>query len=608
MTCCSNPMWRHLVANGAITAESVQAALAEAPPPRPAAAPGPIDTVLLNGTFLLAEPSVAHEQVTAVALSGETIVDVGDAARILRAAPDARQVDLAGTTLAPGFIEAHAHIIAAIQTTTIPDLGAAKYPTIADAIAAIAAAVKSTDPGGWVFFVNFDPSLLAFDPSSGFPQLNAAVFAQIPGADAVNIFVENASSHIAYANLTAFNTCNITPDTPPPADGGYYQKDAYGQLTGVMFEPPTFEPFMKFAPKPGSLKTILKIMNGFLATAQRAGITTVADPAVGIGGNLEAELGLYALLAGDPEGATDVVGSLDLTSVYTVGGSAPSKAAQQVTPPTAPGGAGSFFGLTIPALKLWTDGTTQGYTAFLTEPYLPPVTPSGLGDHGEPDWHAADLADLLGQAHADNWSLLLHANGDAAIDMALTAVASTYGARADSGFRNRIEHCTVTRPEQYDTMLSLGVTPTYLNNHIWIWGDTLNTNVLGNPRASRLDAASEAVERGMIFSFHCDYSVSLPAPLRYMQTAVTRATSSGVVLGPQYAISPLEALKGVTIYPAIQLGLDASVGTIAAGKRANFVNLAADPLSVAPDSIAAIQVLGTWLHGTWMPVTPASQH
>ncbi|WP_437820383.1 hypothetical protein [Sorangium sp. So ce1078] len=103
MSCCSNAAWKHLVSTGAITRETIRAAAAR----RQAPAPSTADLIFVNGTFLLAEPTVAGEQVTAVAVAGETIVDVGDADRITREArPAAVTIDLGGDTLAPGFVEA----------------------------------------------------------------------------------------------------------------------------------------------------------------------------------------------------------------------------------------------------------------------------------------------------------------------------------------------------------------------------------------------------------------------------------------------------------------------------------------------------------------------
>lgn len=85
--------------------------------------------------------------------------------------------------------------------------------------------------------------------------------------------------------------------------------------------------------------------------------------------------------------------------------------------------------------------------------------------------------------------------------------------------------------------------------------------------------------------------------MRYMQTSVTRKTRSGTTIGYDQRISPPEALKGCTIYPATQLGFADRIGSIEPGKDADFVELAHDPLTTAPESIAGIPVLATWRQG-----------
>lgn len=543
---------------------------------------------------------MAGEQVTAVAVTGETIVDVGDADRITREArPGAVTIDLGGDTLAPGFVEAHAHIVAATQTTYSVDLRhSPELDTYEKVLEKIAREIAQLPTGAWKFFMNFDPSLLAFDRELGFPQLGFDVLDALPNSQNVNVFVENASGHIAYANSSAFATCKITDaDHPPPIDGGWYDAKG-GKLTGVMFEPPTFKPFLDHA----GLDPLAAIdaMFGFLHTAHMRGVTTVADPAVGIGGKLKEELEVYHLMAALPI-STDIVGSIDLTSLYPPGGESPQ--IDGLLMPARAGATGSYGALVIPAVKLWADGSTQGYTGYLTEDYLAPVTPEGLRQqttNGEADWSQDDMNTLIGRARNDNWGVLVHANGDQGLDMALKAIKYAYG--EGSGFRNRIEHCTVTKPEQYNTMMSLGVTPTYLTNHIAIWGDTFRDNILGAPRAERLDAVRDALDRGMPFSFHCDYATSLPDPLMYMQTAITRQTATGAVLGEDLAIDTLEALKGVTIYPARQLGIDDTIGTLAAGKRANLVRLGANPLTTPADQIRWIRIVGTWVRGRAVPM------
>lgn len=598
MGCCAIPSWKHLVQSGSLDRLEWPA------PAAPVSASGAGATLFRNGTFLLAEGRTAGEAVNAVLVLGTKIVDVGDETRIRRdAAFPFDVVDLDNTTLAPGFVEAHAHIVAAPQTVYCLDVGVGNCQTFKDVKSLIQDQIdktplpddRATPP--WLFFDNFDPSLLEFDRIVGFPQLGFDEFDPLRGQDHVCIFVQNASGHIAYANRAAFTAAGVKA-RQHPGGGGSYGTSSDGRLNGIMFEPPSFGPFLDFAPKPLLEREAIPAMLKFLHQAQCKGVTTLADPAVGLGGSLKGELEIYNLLASYPDAKTAIVGSLDATSIYHVlGQPIPSDPPPELKMPATPGDTGSYKNLTVPAVKIWTDGSTQGYTAWVSEAYCPPVTPKGLGDTGKPDWKKHQLERLLKQAKAANWSVLLHANGDEAIGLALTALQEVYGADSPS-FRNRIEHCSLATPDQYETMAQLGVTPTYLNNHIYVWGDTFYDNILGSDRADRLDATADAALNKLIFSFHCDYSVSMPDPLRYMQTAVMRQTKGTQrVLGPAQRITPMEALKAVTIYPARQLGVADRIGTIAVGKDADFVQLECNPLEVAGDAIASIAVRATWLKG-----------
>jgi predicted amidohydrolase YtcJ len=97
---------------------------------------------------------------------------------------------------------------------------------------------------------------------------------------------------------------------------------------------------------------------------------------------------------------------------------------------------------------------------------------------------------------------------------------------------------------------------------------------------------------------HCDYSMSPPEPLRYLQTAVTRRLrDGGDVLGPDQCILVDAALKAVTIHPAHQLRMDHLVGSLEVGKLADLVILEQNPRAVDPNALAAIKVVETWLGG-----------
>ena len=67
------------------------------------------------------------------------------------------------------------------------------------------------------------------------------------------------------------------------------------------------------------------------------------------------------------------------------------------------------------------------------------------------------------------WPVLIHCNGDAAIDAALDAIEAAYGANPPTGI-NRIEHATMARADQLDRMKRLGVQPSFLMNHVFLYG------------------------------------------------------------------------------------------------------------------------------------------
>jgi predicted amidohydrolase YtcJ len=86
-----------------------------------------------------------------------------------------------------------------------------------------------------------------------------------------------------------------------------------------------------------------------------------------------------------------------------------------------------------------------------------------------------------------------------------------------------------------------------------------------------------------------------------MWCAVNRVTPSGRTLGELEKISPEEALKAVTISAAYQLHMDHEIGSLEAGKRADFAVLAQDPLTVDVMSIRDIEVWGTVFGGNKYP-------
>jgi len=119
----------------------------------------------------------------------------------------------------------------------------------------------------------------------------------------------------------------------------------------------------------------------------------------------------------------------------------------------------------------------------------------------------------------------------------------------------------------------------------------------GMARAETISPAKSALEQGIRFTFHQDTPVLEPDMLRTVWCAVNRKTKDGVLLGEAERISALDALKAVTINAAYQYGEEASKGTLAPGKKADFVVLEQDPLQVPSEEIADIPILQTYKSG-----------
>jgi predicted amidohydrolase YtcJ len=123
---------------------------------------------------------------------------------------------------------------------------------------------------------------------------------------------------------------------------------------------------------------------------------------------------------------------------------------------------------------------------------------------------------------------------------------------------------------------------------------------VGHAHAQRyhsLAPCASALREGVSFSFHSDAGVTPLGPLHTMWCAVNRITPSGRVLGEAEKITVAQALKGATIDAAYQLHLDHEIGSLEAGKQADFAVLHDDPLAVDPMALKDVAVWGTVLGG-----------
>jgi hypothetical protein len=477
-------------------------------------------------------------------------------------------VELDDRAVLPGFVEPHVHVIFTAMTENLcVDTSPIAAPTKDAALAALHEACERAPRGEWVLGFGFDPSRLFPDH----PGLTADELESASGGRPV--FVLNQSGHIGYVNHAALAAASVDRATPDPPAASYV-RDADGRPTGELHEPPAFAAFTRYFPRP-SPQQIAELCRKTMSGWASRGCTSVFD--CGIGSVAGAgDVALMRALAGEPESVLRLGGAL-VAEVATATGAQPE-------------GGDDEFGLG--AIKFWADGSTQGFTGAVTEPFL--------GDHGTGVLnHATDeLTERMRAFDRDGWQLIVHANGDRAIDQVLDVYEAILEGRTAQDRGHRIDHFTVARQDQVTRAATLGVGVSHTIGHVHYWGRAFREYVLGPERAERILPLAEDFRLGAGASLHSDSPVSPVFPLLYLRTAVTRLIGEdGPALGQAQRITLDQALEAVTWRAAEHARLGASAGRLAAGMNADLVVLDRDPHDVDPAELHRLEVTETWLGG-----------
>ena len=537
------------------------------------------DTIFYGGPIVTV--NTKNEEVQALAIQNGKIVGLGNKEAVLKEwqAGTTQMVDLKGQTLMPGFVEPHVHIMV---TSVFEGLGlnlsnfTLPYDTKETLIQKIKSGLKDVPTGGWLVGFGVDPSRTSpFMAELTADDLDKA-------SKDIPIFIVNQSGHIGYVNHKALELAGVTEKTPNPPGGGIYVKDAQGKLTGKLVEPPSYLPFMAKMPNPteaqlfGAIESTLKKMAS-------TGVTTASDMSVGGNFGVDKEVAIYKSIFAKNASPIRIRGYLfseTLPAGYK--GIKPNEGDDQLR----------FIGI-----KYITDGSTQGLTAALTQPYSYPANSKWSGAlNFKDDEIYASMKSYFDQG----WQISSHSNGDKAIDQALKSYSKLLaGNPKPQDRRLRIEHFTINNESQVKQAVKLGVVPSFTIGHVNYWGSAFHNHIVGSKRAERIDPAGDFKRLGGRFTLHSDTPVSNVGPLNYISEEVTRLWQlpPQKVLGPNQAVSVDDAIRAVTIDAAYQVFSDNIVGSLEVGKKADLVILEKNPRTTPPADIRNIKVKSTWVDG-----------
>ena len=532
--------------------------------------------IIFIGDHIITVDSTAVN-VTAVAVAGQNIVATGSAEEVLKLKKSStRIVELGNNALVPGFIDAHGHMTGVAKLTEIINLASppvGRVENIDDIVALIESKIDTQKlvPGTWVLGFGYDDSLLEEKRHPNRDDLDR-VSSDHP------VLLTHVSGHLATVNSAALRQQKIDQNTENPPGGVIRRRPGSREPNGVL-EETAMGLFSRNLMAPMKDDKFEHLVRQAVQRYTSYGITTIQD-----GGTNMADIERLRAAANRKPYAADVVvfpwsNSFDDNQLAAI------EAEPSYT-----------NGLRLGGVKFGLDGSPQGRTAFLSQPYNEGPPGAAPDYRAYPTYPAEKLNPKIARLLERGTPTLVHANGDAAIDMLLDGVTAAFDNKELSDHRTVIIHAQLMRKDQLERTKKLGLVPSYYSAHPFFWGDW-HRRSFGEERAAFISPAAETARMQIPFTIHNDAPIVPPDMMRLMWVAVNRKTRSDFVLGPDQRLTPMQALHAITLGAAYQYFEENKKGSITPGKQADLVILERNPLLANPDTLKDISIIETFARG-----------
>jgi predicted amidohydrolase YtcJ len=529
-----------------------------------------VDSIWRNGRFWTGtgERPEAH----ALAVLHGRIVAVDDLEGL-----EADEVhDLDGARVVPGLHDAHHHLSLTGHRLGMVDLKG--LTELEELYSRLAARAAELGPDEWVKATYYDQNLMHGEHPSA-----EGIDAVVGGRPAI---VEHVSGHMIVANTRAMELAGFADRRHPDIDGGRVFRDADGRATGLLQERAANP--VREASSNVSKAEILEALERASEQAVSYGLTSLTEPGVVASGTLTTR-------CADVDAYQTAVATGRIKPRMTI---MPFHTA--LHPLDAPAGWQSLdWGirtglgddrLRIGPVKIVSDGSLIGRSAAVHQCYC-----------GEPEnvgvmqLSGEELRAALISYHRAGWAVATHAIGDRAIDHVLDAVEEAQRLEPRR-VRHRIEHFAIASDEQVARCADLGVIPVPQGVFISDFGDGI-LEAIGPERSAGTYRMRSLLDAGMVVPGSTDSPVSDANPFVSMHDLVNRKTRSGADFAPAERVSIEEALHAYTVGSAHAVGREDAVGTLAAGRLADFVVLSEDLLQVPSERIREVQAVRTVVGG-----------
>ena len=528
------------------------------------------DLVLVNAKVLtLDERSTVTE---AVAIRDGKILATGSSALIKAlAGAGTRVIDVSGKTVIPGLIDTHAHFKAAGLGDYVVTMARAK--TVAEALEAIKAFAAKKKPGEWIVGG-------AWHPPSQLAEKRYLTRQEIDSVAPNNPVYLRTVGHFSMANTMALQKVGVDKTTADPA-GGSFERDAAGELTGVLVE--TAIDRVEKAVPPWTEDDEIRqftiaesVLNSFGITSAIEGATEARDIRTlqQLAASGKATLRTGVMFRPEPPA--------DLTAWEAI---------------MSANGASSGFGddwLKFAGIKIFYDGGMTLKTALMRDVY-----PDSHDNYrGIAQQTPERLKQLISICNRYGWRVGVHVVGDLGIDQVLDAFEAVNQEKSIRDRRFVLIHASLIRPEQMERAHKLGVRIDFQNAFMWDKAATVE-RFLGRAIADRAVPTRTLIAKMGLDNLGAgtDFPVNPINPFLNMYVMVTRKDPNGKIYGAAEAITREQALRLYTSAASRYTFDEARKGTIEPGKLADVVVLSADYMAVPEEQIKDIKADLTMVGG-----------
>lgn len=510
-----------------------------------------------------------HTDVAAAFLvSADKVVSVAPRAQAqeLATAQHAELVDFGDAFLSPGFGDAHQHVM---HAALAPSILADEYcgTSEADCIERLKtfAAKPTTPQAGWLITHGWRDALWTNPQNPGVPApapTKASLDAVFPTRP---VAMYSGDGHTLWVNTAGLAALGITDQTAPPA-GGSFDRDASGQLTGVLREAAGMQ-YLARVLRSLTIEQLAPIYQSYFHKLASLGVTSVSDMALSlIPGADGINAPVYQLL--ESQGALTVRAHLYPTLSDNL-----SNLQELQATLTGPA-------LRAPGFKQFFDGVSSQHTAWCSEPYS---NARFAGDKGHATVEAACMRELVLAAASQHLATRIHAIGDAAVHTALdifTEAYERYGTPAQGA--NTIEHAEDIQPQDISRFAYAHVVASVQPPHITI-DTTQPARDLGLERARRMWPFDQMLASGTTLAFGTDAPVVDANSATVLYTACYRtlmvppqqnpagSASAYDPFYPEHDLTRTQALLAYTQGSAAAVGRAHELGKLAPGYFADFV-------------------------------------